>query len=116
MDTLVVNGDHFLDGRGLPVVLEGERELLQRAMLRLSVRRGALRGAPALGSELHKLKGAREEVLERLALSYAREAIAPMTGLSVQGVRAVRTGRDALDITVTAGYGGQTYQLEVTVT
>lgn len=115
MDTLLVRGDHFLDGRGLPVTLTGSAELIQRALIRLSVRRGSFSLDPSLGSELHRLPGARLDIMERLALSYAQEALLPMAGVSVSQVQLTRSGRDALQMIVFLTYNEQTYPLEVTI-
>lgn len=115
MDTLLVGGDHALDGRGLPVAVTGERELIQRALIRLSVRRGAFAPDPALGSELYKLSGARSDLLERLALSYAQEALAPMPQVGVYGVQVERQGNGTLLVGVGLSLRGQVYPLEMEV-
>lgn len=113
MDTLLVGGDHFLNHRGLPAAVTGTAELAQRALIRLSVRRGAFPLDPGLGSELHRLRGAKSEALPRLALAYAREALAPMAGVTVEGVTVARQDRDALTVLVRIACEGQTEQLEV---
>lgn len=115
MDTLLVGGDHFLDGRGLPVTLSGSAELIQRALLRLSIKRGSFVLDPTLGSELHRLRGTQTEVMERLALSYAQEALATMPGVSVSRVAIDRSGRDSINMMVYLTYNEQTYSLEVSV-
>lgn len=113
MDTLLVNGDHGLDSRGLPAVVTGDRELIQRALVRLSVRKGSLGGAPTLGSELHRLRGARAEHLDRLALSYVQEALAAMAGVTVESVAVRREDRDEMAVEVAVGIGANHYRLEV---
>ncbi|MFR9190276.1 MAG: hypothetical protein ACLVL7_08615 [Anaerotruncus massiliensis (ex Togo et al. 2019)] len=40
MDALLIDGGHLCDSLGSPVMVGGERELLQRAAIRLAVRRG----------------------------------------------------------------------------
>lgn len=115
MDTLLAGGDHYLDRRGLPVSLTGEDEIIQRALIRLSVRRGSFVYDPALGSELHRLRGAKTAVLGQLALSYAQEALAPMRGVTVRQAEAARSGRDLLTVAVTLEYNGTTYPLEVEI-
>lgn len=116
MDTLLSGGDHALDGRGLPATIDGDRELVQRALIRLQVRRGSFAADPALGSDLHKLRGARPEALGRLALAYAQEALSPMTGVAVEAADVTRTGRDTLLVAVRIAHRGQIYPLEVELT
>lgn len=115
MDTLLVGGDHCTDSRGLPRTVEGVEERIQQALIRLSIRRGSLSGEPRLGSELHKLTGSPSDALDRLALSYVQEALAPMTDLAVRGVVVEKSSRDTLAVEVTVGYRGREYQLEVEV-
>ena len=50
IDTLLVNGEHFTDNRGIPIRISGERELIQRALLRLTIQKGSFTQDPALGS------------------------------------------------------------------
>lgn len=114
MDTLLVGGDHCTDARGLPIKIDGDRETVQRALIRLSVRRGALPAEPGLGSELYKLRGARGELLDRLALSYVQEALAPMAGVSVEKVGVERSG-EGMTVAVVIGCRQGSYRLEVEV-
>ncbi len=53
------------------------RLLLERALLRLRVRRGSFALDPSLGSRLHRLPRAGDARRDALALEYAREALAP---------------------------------------
>lgn len=59
MDALLIDGGHLCDSLGSPVMVGGERELLQRAAIRLAVRRGSLPHDPAFGSTLHRLDAGR---------------------------------------------------------
>lgn len=118
MDTLLVGGDHYRDSRGLPVAVTGDEELIQRALIRLGVRRGAFPADPGLGSELHKLRespGAPGLSLDRIARSYVQEALAPMTELAVQDVAVTRPEADCLLVAVTVSVRGTRYPLEVKV-
>lgn len=110
-----MNGDHALDGRGLPATLTGDAELIQRALIRLSVRRGSFAQDPQLGSELYRLRGARPAQLERLALAYAQEALEPMSGVAATAAEVSRTGRDTLLVAVRVAHRGRSYPLEVEV-
>ena len=115
MDTLLLGGDHSLDNRGLPARIDGERELMQRALLRLTIRRGAFPLDPSLGSELHRLLQANPDTWARLALSYAQQALFPMPDVQAESVSVQRGERDLLAVTVTVRYNGQLYPLEVTL-
>lgn len=114
MDTLLANGDQFTDSRGLPVPLEGDGELIQRALIRLSVKRGSFREDPTLGSQLHKLQGGGTDTLNRLALSYVQDALAPLPQLTVKSVTVTRTDAQCLLVSVAVtAHSGRPYQLEV---
>ena len=85
MDALLIDGGHLCDSLGSPVMVGGERELLQRAAIRLAVRRGSLPHDPAFGSTLHRLDadgpaGARDA----RALADARLALAPLPQFEVR--------------------------------
>ena len=89
METLLENGGQKLAHDGSLALVEGEQALLQRACLRLTLRRGSLPGVPDFGSRLWSL-GKSGEHLEAAALEAAREALAPMKELSVVEVKASR--------------------------
>lgn len=115
MDTLLAGGDHHRDSRGLPLAITGEREIIQRALIRLTVRRGSFPQDPALGSELHRLRGAKTGTLAQLALSYVQDALAPMREVCVTRVGATRTGRDTLRVEAVLTQNGTAYPLEVEI-
>lgn len=115
MDTRLYAGDHALGGRGLPVPIHGDEEVVQRALIRLQVRRGALPQDPALGSGLHRLRGAPPKHLHRLALAYVQEALAPMPEVTVEQVAVHREGRDDLMVEVVLLHAGQSRVLAVTI-
>lgn len=115
MDTLLAQGDHWTDGRGLPVKIEGDEELLQRALIRLHVRRGALPAEPTLGSDLYKLHTGSEQLLERLARSYVQEALAPLGELRVRAVIVAEQRDGTLAVQVGVARQNRAYELEVLV-
>lgn len=84
-------------------------------LLRLSIKKGSFREDPALGSELFKLKGFHGANLERLAQSYAQEALLPMPEVSVSSVSISRESPDILRLLVTLATAENTYRLEVDV-
>jgi phage gp46-like protein len=115
LDTLLANGDHACNSRGVPIKLTGDRELIQRALLRLCVRKGSFEQDPALGSELYKLAQARIRNgvdMERLALSYAQEALLPMPQVTVTAV-SFSKGGSTPELTVKLRINENQYALEV---
>jgi len=115
MDTLLYNGDHYTDARGLPVTLTGDQELVQRALIRLQVKRGSFLPDPTLGSELYKLRRSAGEQNSRLAMAYVQEALADLPELSVRRVDCALSGLEDLLVTVQVAAGTEQYQLEVTL-
>ncbi len=104
MDTKLWKGDYKRDGRGRPVTVSGPEELLQRALIRLTVKRGSFSYDLALGSRLSTLE-AGVPSLEKRALELAREALAPLAEVAVRAVSSRvdgATGRLLLDFTLTA--------------
>lgn len=75
MEFLIRDGDYVPDGRGGLQSVQGAEELLQRALFRLTVRRGSFPFLPELGSELYKLTRERPSAWQGLARQYAVEAL-----------------------------------------
>jgi hypothetical protein len=115
MDTLLLGGDHAVGGRGLPVAIGGVREIIQRALIRLSVRKGGFAPDIALGSELWRLSGVRAELRDRVAAGYVREALLPIRGLSVVAVSCETPEPDRLTVKTELEIGEGTYDLEVNI-
>ena len=74
MDTAISNGDFICDSKGIPVELTGYDELLQRVLIRLTVKKGSFIYDTSLGSRLYTLKSTDGNLKER-ALSLVREAL-----------------------------------------
>ncbi len=83
MDTLLSGGDFALDALGRPIAIERERELFQKVMLRLVIKKGSFRYDTGLGSRLYTLKGRPHP--EQQALTLAAEAL---DGLGVTPIKA----------------------------
>lgn len=117
MDLLLQRGDHVRGHSGAPIIIEGEQELVQRAMLRLTLRRGALPQEPLLGSRLHCLKvQGNRAALNTQALAAVREALAPIGGLYTREVEcAYDTCTQRLCVRVLLAIQEQNYRLEVVV-
>lgn len=115
IDTLLINGDHSTDSRGIPIKITGERELIQRALLRLTIKKGSFEQDPALGSELYKLHGIRGGNIARIAQSYVQEALLPMQEITVSGVAVEWLNSDVMRLFVSLSISNSMYQLEVDV-
>lgn len=115
MDTLLYNGDFAIDGRGYPIPCTGAQELLQQALIRLTVRRGSFAYDPTLGSRLFSLKSTGGN-LEARALELIKEALLDLPELTPVGVEArLENNGENLCLTVLLQANGQRVQLEVTV-
>ena len=87
MEARLENGDYLPDGRGGFLTAEGDEALLQRALLRLSARRGSFPFLPELGSRLYLLGTLAPAARSLAAERYVTEALAPETALRVEQVR-----------------------------
>lgn len=114
MDTRLLNGDMARDARGLPHLIDGPQELLQRAIIRLTVRRGSFAPDPELGSLLHTLRSSPTQDLDAAAGNLVRQALLPLHGVEATGVRCLRAG-DALSLQIDLKIGQQSSTVGVTV-
>lgn len=112
MDTLLQNGDMGCGANGLPRTVTGAEELIQRAIIRLTVRRGSFALDPALGSELYKLGACANASLAATAENFVRQALLPLATITVNEVRCVRT-HDRLRLQIELNIGGEPKYLEV---
>lgn len=110
MDTALANGDFCLDSNGRPRLISGERELFQRAMIRLNVPLGSFVYDAALGSQLHTLKIAEADFSTK-AINMAQEALRQLPELSVEGVRC--SAEEPPTIAIQLSYSGKTTEIEV---
>ena len=78
MDIKISNGDWAVDECGIPVVLSGETELLQRAFLCLKIPKGAFLHSTELGSRFSEINPENRENADRLALLFAQQALSPL--------------------------------------
>ena len=116
-DTAIKDGDFQTNGSGLPVRISGARELLQRAVFRLTVKKGSFFYDQQLGSRLYTLKGSygNREALSETAMQMVREALKPMAEVTPLGVRAGMTGPDQLSLTVSLLADRKQMELEVLI-
>ena len=76
MELKIRNGDYVPDGSGGFVVVSGEEELLQRVLLKLTARRGAVVFRENFGSRLWELGRVQLSARRAAAMQYAAEALA----------------------------------------
>ena len=108
MELKLVNGDYLPDGRG--GLEQAEEEILQRALSRLTARRGSFPFLPEFGSRLYLLGTVAPSVRALAAERYVTEALAA----EALTVEAVRLGEDG-SLTVTLRSGERSYRVETTV-
>jgi hypothetical protein len=114
VDTLLLNGDHAADARGIPMLISGAEELLQRALLRLGIRRGSFGHDPRLGSELFRVAQDTSAATQRAAQSYVQEALIPIPQIEVGDVELLHEdGEDTIIIRVPLTCDDETYLLEL---
>jgi hypothetical protein len=110
VDTALKNGDFCLDSNGRPRLISGDRELLQRAMIRLNVPLGSFVYDAALGSQLRTLKMDDADFMEK-AISMAREALRQLPELSVESARC--STEEPPTVAVQLSNSGKTTEIEV---
>lgn len=84
MDSKLYSGDTVRVGNSFASV-SGSSEILQRALIRLAVRKGRFLPDPSLGSRLYMLRSAAAGDLTYKAKELGNEALLPM-GLEVSNV------------------------------
>jgi len=113
MALILRDGDYVPDGRGGFQRAEGAREVLERVLWKLTVRRGSFPFLPELGSRLHLLGRAAAGEREALARQYVVEALADEE-VAVTGVRLEQAGERA-DLTVQMDWQGENLSVTVQV-
>ena len=79
MELKIRNGDYIADGIGGERRADGAEALLERALFRLSVRRGSFPFLPELGSELYRLGHEKPSARAAAAKLYTAAALAEET-------------------------------------
>ena len=104
MELKIRNGDYIADGIGGERRADGAEALLERALFRLSVRRGSFPFLPELGSELYRLGHEKPSARAAAAKLYAAAALAEETALTVEdverelGVKVTPVNQDGFDL------------------
>lgn len=114
MELKIRNGDYIADGIGGERRADGAEALLERALFRLSVRRGSFPFLPELGSELYRLGHEKPSARAAAAKLYTAAALAEETALTVSGVSLERKG-DLLLLRAALLYEGETLEVSVRI-
>ena len=117
MELELRDGDYLADGAGGLRRVEGREALLQRAMFKLTARRGALPFLPRLGSRLYQLGREKASARQVLAAQYVAEALREEPELAVESVELTQAGETGL-LTVFLSWEGEelTVQLPLVMT
>ena len=94
MDTAISGGDFAVGANGLPRLVSGREEILQRAYILLRVPVGSFCYEKELGSEIPLLEQDGEFTLR--AAEAAQEALRDLAGVTVSGVQADFSGQSAV--------------------
>ncbi|MGN0551083.1 MAG: hypothetical protein ACI4I4_04480 [Acutalibacteraceae bacterium] len=114
MDIALNGGDFDLDNRGMPYLLSGLAELMQRVSIALKVKKGCFCLDQNLGSELYLLdKGS--SLLQKRAEMLIREAIANVPQIEVSNIEASFLDDERLRIKLNVDFAGDKGSLEVVV-
>ena len=110
MELKIRNGDYIADGIGGERRADGAEALLERALFRLSVRRGSFPFLPELGSELYRLGHEKPSARAATAAALAEE-----TALTVEDVELTERGDGVMALRVLLTADGESAALEMTV-
>lgn len=85
MDTALNKGDFYTNDRNRLVTIYDNEELLQRALIRLCVKRGSFLYDENLGSRLYTLTHNTKDIKAKV-IAYAKEALLDMNDIIVDDV------------------------------
>ena len=108
------NGDYVPDGVGGLLRVEGREALLQRAMFKLTARRGAFPFLPELGSRLHRLGKVPLAQRQAAAAQYAAEALEG-EALTVKSAALEPGAEGAMALTVDCVWRGEALPVTVEI-
>ena len=114
MENLLRDGDYVPNGFGGFVRLQDTEAVLQRALYKLTVRRGSFPFLPRLGSRLSELGRERKSERGVIARQYAAEALDKM-GLLVEDAVIREISGEQIEIRFDLRLNGEETRLEVTV-
>lgn len=113
-ENLLIDGDYVPDGFGGFVRLRDRQKLLQRALFKLTCKRGSFEFLPQLGSCLRELSKQKPSRRNAAAEQYASQALRGM-GISVQSAEVTVLPSGQADVVFSLQLGGKTASVEVTV-
>lgn len=114
MDTALLNGEFDLGSRGMPYLISGLSELMQRTAISLKVKRASYIYSRELGSELGKVKDV-EDALHSRAELLAREAIADVAQTRLSNLKASIDENGKIKITLDISLNDESGTVEVTI-
>ena len=117
MELKLQNGRYALSAAGVPESVRGAEELLQRALMRLTARRGAFWPDPDYGSRLYTLPRLMPSQRAAAAKLFATEALSgePAVRVADTALFPDGDGGPSLSVAVTLEAGGQTAKLMIEV-
>ena len=100
MDTLLQDGEFFINERGYPETLEGLELLMQQIRIRLTVQKGSFVLNPSLGSRMSTLDFSDIQKAAAQAKSFAEEALADLGFVLVDqsGVSRLESGHYQINL------------------
>nr|WP_325185558.1 hypothetical protein [uncultured Oscillibacter sp.] len=108
------SGDYVPDGVGGLIRAGGREALLQRALFRLTARRGTFPFLPELGSRLGQLGAVPPAQRQAAAAQYAAEAL-EQEALAVESVELTAGAEGAMDLTVHCLWQGESLPVTVEI-
>ncbi len=114
MDIALSGGDFDLDSRGMPYLLSGIAQLMQRVRIALKVQKGSFSLDENLGSELN-LIDKKTDLLEKRTEMLIKEAIANVPQIEISNIKVEFTDDDKLKIQLNIHFGDEQGSLEVIV-
>lgn len=94
MDTLIKDGDLFVDENGSLVSITDEPEKLQRILFILSTEKGAFSFDRELGSALYTLGAYSADKLDTAAFEIVSDALIGIEGVSVKSAKVSKNGNE----------------------
>ncbi|MEG1633340.1 MAG: hypothetical protein RR314_04740 [Oscillospiraceae bacterium] len=106
MELALENGKYTASATGRLNTVEGERELCQRLVMKLSARRGGFAPLPDYGSRLHELlRSVKPSEREGAARQFAAEALADEPGVTVESAAVVDKGDGTAELSLALRVG-----------
>ena len=115
MELKLQNGRYPLSAAGVPETVRGAEELLQRARMRLTARRGAFWPDPDYGSRLYTLSQMKPSQRAAAAKLFAAEALSGEPAVRVADTALFPDGDGGLSVAVTLEADGLTANLPIEV-